>query len=285
MKHLILVLSVIFFGCGKRGPKDPEQSAPEIKVKAELYKSLHKGWAHDKCDSLGFTSLCKLAGGCGDANIYDAQGERGQWFRSPEKNCFDKSESDSDISKDMFVMLFPYLFSQGDHDHLSGIMDYGKAHNFIMGRGPLSKTFMTPAMVFDLSILLGKTAEEPKKTLGKAGFEKHLDVIHYMTMAMAKGKMNALDYEEMRKLADDNPRNALMQALYRRYRDGNQAAALSVLLDEKLFPKDRLPTSSDRCEPYLWQRDDANGDWQPCNNGKTHDGTDFLIAAWVAGFL
>ena len=55
-------------------------------------------------------------------------------------------------------------------------------------------------------------------------------------------------------------------------------------MDEKLFPSDRLPTATDRCEAYLWQRN-GGSDWEPCPRDKLHDGVDFLIAAYIAGQL
>jgi hypothetical protein len=74
--------------------------------------------------------------------------------------------------------------------------------------------------------------------------------------------------------------------LYNKYRDGNQQQAIDILLDESLFPSDRLPTARDnRCEEYLWQRDDDPKDWGPCDSDRVHDGVDFLFAAYIAGQL
>jgi hypothetical protein len=54
-------------------------------------------------------------------------------------------------------------------------------------------------------------------------------------------------------------------------------------MDETLFPSDRLPQPKDRCEEYLWQRDDLPKDWAACDTIGVHDGVDFLIAAKIAG--
>ncbi len=113
MRYLFLII-MLMFSCQKRQEHKPSIVQPAIAQKAELYKSLHRGWAHDKCDSLGFTSLCKLAGGCSEADVMQAEGEPGRWYRSPEKNCYDLGQSASDISKDMLTMLFPLLYRTGD---------------------------------------------------------------------------------------------------------------------------------------------------------------------------
>jgi hypothetical protein len=287
MMHYILTILLIV-SCAKQKAKDTKQRSPEVAAKAELYKSLHKGWAHDKCDSLGFTSLCKLSGGCSEADIMQAEDEPGRWYRSPEHDCYDLRQSASDISKDMLMMLFPYLYATGDKQNLREIYEYGKSNGNVMGRGPLSRTFMTPPMVFLLQRLIGINVSEfpnSSKEVAKAGYEKHLDAIDLLTKGMLGGGLDQIQYEEIRKYADANPKNALFVALYRKYRDGNQQQTIDILLDESLFPADRLPTSADRCEEYLWQRDNNPSDWGPCDKGQTHDGVDFLIAAWVAGQL
>lgn len=51
MKYLILIL--LLTACGKHKPKEPTVVNSAIVVKANLYKSLHKGWAHGGgCDSI-----------------------------------------------------------------------------------------------------------------------------------------------------------------------------------------------------------------------------------------
>lgn len=283
-----LVLCLLALSCQKKPEQPAKVVEPKIKAKAELYKSLHKGWPHGKCDSLGFTALCKLAGGCQDVDIYLAEGEPGRWYRSPEHDCYDLGQSKSDISKDMLIMLFPYLYSIGDQDNLKEIYNYGKSNGWVMGRGPLSRTYMTPPLVLLLQRLIGfnDTANlNEVKEIQKAGYEKHLDAIDLLTKSMLGGGLDLIQYEEIRKYAEDNPRNALFVALYRKYRDGNQQQAIDILLDESLFPSDRLPTARDRCEEYLWQRDNDPKDWGPCNSDEIHDGVDFLLAAYVAGQL
>lgn len=282
-----LALCLLALSCQKKPGNPPKAVEPKIKAKAELYMSLQTGWAHQGgCDSLGFTALCKLAGGCSGVVITDAEGEPGRWYRNPGKRCYDDGQSKSDISKDMLMMLFPYLYATGDKQNLREIYEYGKANGNVMGRGPLSRTFMTPPMVLLLQRMLGFTShasqEEPVK-IEKAGYEKHLDAIALLTKAMIGDGIDQIQYEEIRKYSENNPKNALFAALYHKYKDGNQTQAINILLDESLFPSDRLPTAENRCEEYLWQRDFSAKDWGPCDSGQVHDGVDYLMAAWVAG--
>lgn len=284
MLRLLIILAIV--SCAKREEQKPKEVNPQVAAKAELYKSLHKGWAHQGgCDSLGFTALCKLSGGCQDALITDAEGTPGRWYRNPGKRCFDDGQSKSDISKDMLMMLFPYLYANGDKQNLQEIYDYGKANGNVMGRGPYSRTFMTPPMVWLLQRMLGMIPyiTDIKSQEKKAGFEKHLDAVALLTKAMVGGGLDPLQYEEIRRYSEENPKNSLFKALYNKYKDGDQSEAIAILLDESLFPSDRLPTAKDRCEAYLWQRDYNEKDWGSCDSDMVHDGVDYLIAAWVAG--
>jgi hypothetical protein len=282
-----LFLCLLTLACSKKPAQSPDKIEPKIKAKAELYKSLHKGWAHQGgCDSLGFTSLCRLSGGCADAVITDAEGEPGRWFRNPSKTCYDTGASKSDISKDMFIMLLPYLYASKDQQNIREIYDYGQKNGWVMGRGYLSRSFLTPGVVFLIEQMLGVwRAETPTKEVAKAGFEKHLDAIFLMDKWLVNGSIDSLQFDQIKKYRDENPRNALFQAIYHKFEgDGDQSETIAILLDETLFPNDRLPTSKDRCEEYLWQRD-VGSDWLPCESDKVHDGVDYLIAAWVAGQL
>jgi len=295
MKHLLIILAML--SCSKKGAKEPTVVNSAIVEKANLYKALHKGWAHGAgCDSLGFTALCKMAGGCDEANITDAESftEPGRWYRNASQKCFDDGKSASDISKDMFAMLLPYLYSIGDKQNLEEIYAYGKAKGWVMGRGPGSRTIMTPPMIYMLQVMINKvepiSATESlvkemaaKEMTAKAGYEKHLDVVSFYSQTLYKNGMDATDYETLRRYVEESPRNALMQALYHKHKDGDQSKAIEILMDESLFPSDRLPTPKDRCEEYLWQRDDLPKDWDACDTSGVHDGVDFLLAAFVAG--
>jgi hypothetical protein len=282
-----LAFCLLALSCQKHEPKKPKQINSSVVEKAELYKRLHAGWAHQGgCDSLGFTALCKISGGCDDVVITDAEGDPGRWYRNPSKTCYDTGASKSDISKDMFIMLLPYLYASKDQQNIQEIYDYGQKNGWVMGRGYLSRTFLTPSVIFLIEQMLGIwRAESPTKDIQKAGFEKHLDAIYLINKWMVNGTIDSLQYEQIRRYREENPNNALMQAIYHKFGDdGDQSETIAILLDETLFPNDRLPTSKDRCEEYLWQRDPGD-DWLPCESNKIHDGVDYLIAAWVAGQL
>ena len=272
MKYLLLILALT--SCGKHNPVETKLFSNDVRSKAALYKSLNTQWSHGKCDSLGFTALCKISGGCQDADIFLAEDD-GMWYRTPDHKCYDAGESKSDFSKDMMVMLLPYLYSTGNIDAIKRIKSYGKSHNWVFGRGPISRTLMTPPII----AMIYKMTGDGRAVLD---FEKHLDMVWAITTSLVLGVMPESQFKKIEAMAEDQPRNALAQALMHKYSDGDQAAAIAILLDETIFPIDRLPSARDRCEPYIWQRD-TGPDWAPCDSDLTHDGIDFLFAAWVAG--
>jgi len=287
-----LLIAILLFGCKSKKEVESTVRDPNIAAKAGVYMDLHRGYAHDKCDSVGFTALCKMTGGCQDADLFASQGQPGQWFRSPEKDCLDKGESSSDISKDMFVMLFNYFYSVKNKDALVDIKDYGAANNWVMGRHDgtadgFARVFMPPDMSLMLVSMIDgiNTGEENTNFPINSGFRAHLDVLWLFLKAQTQGYLSEMDYSTIKEQAKREPRNALFQAMKSRFDDGDQSAAIGILSDETLFPSSRLPAASDRCEEYLWQRDNGS-DWAPCDKaGKVHDGVDFLLAAWVAGQL
>jgi len=117
-------------------------------------------------------------------------------------------------------------------------------------------------------------------------FEAHLDVLSIYTEFMIYGAISSYDLERLRRYSEASPRNALFQAFYYTF-DGDQTLATEILLDESLFPADRLATDADHFTHYLWQRDE-NEDWQPCGSsekrpceGITHAPVDYLFAARI----
>lgn len=303
-------------------PKDPTTTTEHVEAKADVYVA-HEGEAadafgfyHGKCDSLMFTTLRAVATNRAQRDvILKAMGdEPGRWYRHAKHDCYEKGESASDISGDMLLALAVYAWHFGDVEIVQGVIAYGKAHNWTMGGGDPLRTIMRPTLIatyYDMARELGSDQGEPPAQLtsesetycgwtghthdvcpanlqGSAdampsGFEAHLQVLHTMLRALVLGGASDQNLDTLRAQAGRQARNALFQAAYHVFADGDQTAAMAVLADDALFPVDRLPTVADRCTEYLFQRDDTPGDWGPCEkDAKPHSGTDLLVALAVA---
>jgi hypothetical protein len=121
-------------------------------------------------------------------------------------------------------------------------------------------------------------------TTGLEGYEAHLDVLRIHTEFLINGFLEDYELKKLKEYRDQSPENALFQAMYHKF-DGNQEVAISILMDESIFPADRLPTDGEYTTHYRWERD-PGPDWQPCNEerpctGKPHTGVDFLFAAHI----
>lgn len=334
MRYYILIGCILTStACSKwkrdTDPKDPtNEIAEHVEAKSSFYVQHadeardEQGFVHGKCDALLFRALWSVATNRPDRSvIMQAMGDRGRWYRHALHDCYAKGESPSDISNDMLLGLAIYAWQFRDLDIVQGVIEYGKAHNWVMGEGDPFRAIMRPTLIatyYDIARELGADPGPTPQTApadltnstydsycgwtghledvcDKAslvatvptGFEAHLQVLHGLLRALALGGASQTDLDTFKAQADRQSRNALFQAVYHLYLDGDQEAAVAALADDGLFPPGRLPTVADRCEEYLYQRDDdaedPEGDWRPCSGvGKPHSGTDLLFALAVS---
>lgn len=300
LKYLLILL---LFSCSKSEKKESSLAPDPLLAKRDLYLSLQSqalnehGYAHEKCDSVGFTALCLASGGCPKADLFKSE-DNGRWYRSPEKDCFDKGESQSDFSKDMALMLFVQFYKSKDLPALARFKAYVEENKYVMGRPidtaeGISRVLMSPGLILTMEKLYkhlsGSWSGTPIPVENKAipvinrGFQAHLDVLKIWLDGELDGTTDDIADFVLRSQVDRQPKNALFQAAYHAYRDGDQTKAQEILMDESLFPSDRLPSTKERCEEYIFQRDYGD-DWKPCEEFEVHDGVDFLVAGMIAGF-
>ncbi len=304
----IFFLLIFLTACrhGNNEEQLPGDGNAEIKAKLSSYcekskaQFLARKWAVDECDGLLFTALRGIA--CGDIDIFAFESaiEPGQWYRNPKKDCYVADQvnngSDSTISKDMYIGLTAYLLFSKDSQALRRTIEYGQAHNWIVGEAKdnetlLSKCFITPSLVDLIQDAAGSLGSGPAglriftDIVGVAtGFRAHLDVLAIMLRGKIHGHIDAFDIAVLKEQAKRQPNNALFQAVKARYDDADYSASAALLLDEKHWPSDRLPNNhQEHCSNYIYQRDDDPSDWSPCPDASLveFDGTDFLFAASI----
>lgn len=290
-RHIIAALaSFVLAGCASVDEKPKKEMPIELARKVALYKTLQLSTLDEygfasiggRCDSVLFTSLCLASGGCVGTDIYQAESDKepGRWFRHAVHDCFDTGESSSDISKDMFAGLAFAL----DGAAKLRVKQYGESNNWIMGRGPITRTYLTIPLRWQFTDVT-QTSSDDDSWLPfpiNTGYRAHLDVLSILLRAMSRGnKTTQIELEYLKRQRNRVPSNALFQAAYHKYADGNQERAAAILLDEKVFPADDLPTEANYCTDYLWQRD-KESDVLPCEGSTKKHGIDFIFAAWVA---
>lgn len=292
MRLLTITTAIVLAsGCGSG---DSRQAVPtrtessELVDRVTLYRSLSApptsgAWAYpDSCDGLLFSALTAV-GRSEPIDIEAAQGEiPGQWYRNPSRECYPGSSA-SDISRDMVLGLVIYSVHFGRLDILEGLWSYGSARHWVMGRGD-SRAVLTPSSVGRLARAIHYLggADRPERYVldipsRTAGYQGHLALLGILLDGKMAGRVSTLQLSDLRHLVQVMPGNPLAQALLHKYTDGDQTLATDLLL--RTWPEDRLPDSTDWCEPWRTQRTDTDPGLHPCGDGSTHTGGDFLLVA------
>lgn len=269
--------------------KAKEQSADlNLSQKFDFYLSesekLKKsdGWLTDDCDSLMWSSLYKAIGGNIDLDL--ARDEGGKWHRTTSHDCY-PARSKSEISQDMILALMFSTLHEKNLDRIEKLIAYGENHpgplgTWKMGEGDITRSLLRPPLQ-KLAYLIRDNLKGQKQFVS-LDFTDHLSTLHLFLLAKLQNGANSETVLWFRYYADKSPKNALFSAIAKRYGIAVKIDPNKILMDESLFPSDRLPGSVERCEQYLWQRDEGSNDWKPCpNESKTHPGIDFLIAAAI----
>jgi hypothetical protein len=294
MAFRVLLVSLALASCAKPDRNRPNGGAPDAALdeKARLYAELlpsrqdGDGFVEtDTCDSVHWSAL---VGAVSDAvRLEAAFDETDKLHRRPlaYPECYPEF-SKSENSRDAYLMVLVYALARQDLELVRRVFYYGREHGWVMGRGALSRTVFSPNMqgLYAQALEHLGGAREPERhfplkwSATAAGFEAHLAAVSIMAFGMIHGWIPDEGLEVLRAHHAREPRNPFFAALVYRYtgEEASLEAARATLMDERLFPGERLPTSSDRCESWLAQRDDGPS-WEPCDDGRTHHGGDFLF--------
>jgi hypothetical protein len=273
----------------------------KLQAKYENYKRLYQNALDPAgfvkgCDGLLFTSLLVAAGLNQDIMQAESDTEPGRWYRSAAHDCYPTGQSRSDISRDMLLGLSLALWQKGDGAAVNRFLLYSQKNKGILGNAIDGEELagaatMSPSLLSlysELDFLLnGRTSANRGyfPELGKSfvGFEAHLMALRLVLKSSLYGGLIESDFDLIANHVSQQPQNALFQAIYHAFTDGDGSKAADVLLDEKYFPANALPGSAQRCELYLWQRDQFSEDWQPCaSENQTFPAVDFF---WVYALL
>lgn len=247
----------------------------------------------DGCDGLLFTSLLNASGYRTNLAAAESKAEPGKWYRDAQKDCFTRGESKSTISRDMMLGLAVALWQAQSKEQVEDILLYAEAHGGVIGEAAnteelYGRAFFSPqmyGMYYELQLRLGgldndKRGFVPEFSATLTGFEAHLQALRMLLRGQMIGGLIKEDISILQGKVAKNPNNALFQMLLAAFTTGDMNATAQILLNTQYFPAERLPTAADRCEPYLWQRDEGTSDWQPCpEKSLQHPGVDFFLPA------
>lgn len=295
---LILLLALLcspLLACGRKREAARETSSPldELRERRELYRSIApRGWnVSQECDALLFVALTQVGlGEQGDVEL--AESEPGKWNRKQGPEYADACSSD--ISRDMFMGLFVWIWEFKRLDVAQTLWNYGTHNNWRMGeeRGSLlehaDRVYFRPGTVALLAELIYKLGGEnhlersllsvtPQST--EPGFQSHLTLLTLHLLGEMHSGLTAGELSTLTDILVHMDGNPLAQALYHKYTDGDQSRAVQLLLET--WPADRLPTVRDWKEAWRTQRADSDTGFQPGGSDKPHSGGDFLFVCRV----
>lgn len=289
----ILFCSILITSCdsGSNDKKETLQPIDVVKAKAELYADLYRErypvgsfYLKDDCDSLLFSGLLCASGEYN--SITDYRDSSGKWFdsfRTPAKTCYKDGRSGSEISRDMLVGAMFCLWAHGKTSDLEHLRDYGKRTNWIMGQGSIDRTYFTPNFQDTLYRLVDKEYKGPpyKWVDPRKDHQRHVVALNIILRGEHEGSITDDMLALLEKFTAEEPHNALFQYGRARFSDGNQSETINILVNNRWFPTDKLPTTKERCGRWLWERSNSHENWQACDNDTEHSGGDLLFVAWL----
>lgn len=242
------------------------------------------------CDALLFSGLV----GCvpGIRIDIEAAFDGKLWHRRPiEKSCF-PDHSKSTISRDMFVGLALFCYFNDRSDIATNVVKYALTHWLIMGKATslsvkLGRCFLGFGLLSTFAKLSRKWYFWPLTLLPAdvklsklpTGYAAHIQVLHVLLRDLIDGNDPSTNQIILQQAVRE-PMNPLFNIA-----TGNYQAAIDVLSNGSLFPEDRLPTSKERRESWLPQRDFGT-DWFPANGPAVeHHGGDFIFCYWLMTYL
>jgi hypothetical protein len=312
LRNLVIVLLALVAACGRRGDSSDSFDAPaaysipdDVQELDWTYRQLaptvQDQWGFiqtDACDSTLYTGLLGAAGvPIADISAAEDPSNPGKWVRRPQfregtpKPCF-PGGSASSISRDMLLGLMWYGWANKDLALLQRIYDYAEVHGGTMGEGDATRTgirTLRGTLTAEIAALGG--ASHPFQDLitdpelfANDGYQAHLQVLHLLLRGEIYGRLSDHSKDIIRSLADKNPDVPVMQAAAARWVDKSYNWKFIVSIrNQRLFPPTRLPTTSDRCLPWISNQTNPL-DLIPCvipTGVRTHSGGDAIFAIWI----
>lgn len=241
----------------------------EIKKDQDSFGFIHS----DQCDSALFSGL--ISAGGAPVDIKAARDEKGQWFRTPYKDCYENEINDiqssrrskSTISRDMLIGILWSLYKTEDADALRELKTYAKKSKWIMGQGPIDRTFMTPNMRETLYNLL----DQEYKGLIKGwvdpinDYDRHVVALNIALRGEKNGSISESAFDLIKKFEKIDQKNTLYKYIIARYSDKSQEQTIRMAIEQS-EKYDRKMV----CRRWLWEW--HSDTWEGCEKKEYNTG-------------
>jgi hypothetical protein len=245
------------------------------------------------CEGLLFTSLLAASGLPQSVSLAESKDEPGRWYRSADHACY-PGQSGNSMSKGIMLGLSLALWQNSDGPSVKAILQYHQKNKGLLGEAAnateQADATMPPSLLSLISemnfVINGQSTATrgyfPEFGTAPGIAESNFIALRLVLKSALYGGLIEYDFKRIAAAAQLQPQNALFQAVYHGFSDGDGTKAVDILLNETLFPADVLPSSTQRCGGYLWQSDQNSASWKPCDEEKVFSAVDFF---WVRALL
>lgn len=266
LSQMLFVCILFLFNCGKKvddAETQPNSRIEELrgKQKENLQKAVQTwdketGWPSAiDCDGTLWAGLAR-AGGVENVKLALAKHADEKIHRRPGQPCFKDGidlGAKSTISKDMLAGYVYGMFRSGNKGELEALFKYGRDHNWIMGEptSDLGRVLLTPNGITTLCRAIKSLggADAPECYLptsfasGTEDYEEHLAALGILLWGEVNGgNLVLLDQipkgalETLTSLSYKHSNDALFQAAYALYTNGDYSRPIELLLGDYQYP-------------------------------------------------
>lgn len=260
MKYLTILL-LLSFACGKKDIPEKSQHKDISHLEAAYEEKIKKaketfdqetGWpSKEDCDGLLWAGLAR-ASGLDSVQIGLAEYAAGELGRRPAPNCFRQGidyGAPTTISRDMVLGYMWARWAAGDGTAIQRLKTYGEGHAWIMGEpidafGEVLLNGNLIGLIGRMTCKLASDCPEYRKipALNSYSFKdyvQHLTTLFILLDGEVDtgivGNVRKSDLDLLKMQMEENPNDALFNAAYHLYEDGDFEHAISMLLADKPF--------------------------------------------------
>lgn len=245
---LCLWLVIEIAGCAHDDQGDEESLGMTASAKRDLIVSQipevqdKYGFVGTRCDGTTFTALL-MAFSSVEVNIGLAETEPGKWSRHVEPCYPDASQSETSL--DVYLMVLHWLLSMPDRQAASNVLariiERGESSGWIMGQGPVKFTnilVLVPLIMEMEGLFKGNAkseltvAESSDSIPILTGHKGHIAAFIILLHGRIAGHVTTAELLLLEQMAGDSPRNPIYQAIYHRFKDGDQSALEDIIIND-----------------------------------------------------
>ena len=241
MKYIYLYTFCLISACGQDEKAEPEESSLRDEL-AEWYQEAKEDVGKipsvTDCDGLLWAGLAYGAN-C-SLPIDEFERERGVWHRRPTHDCYDKGDSRSSISTDMFAGLFAGSYYCESIERLDDIADYGSRNDFLMGvpDKPFGEAYLSVNGRAVLGQMVGRDFGKPVWKSVKPDYAKHIQSLLILLELQTSGKATKIDRvaepkENLKRYAKEDPDDYFISAVKHMLTDGKYDDSIRLLFDSE----------------------------------------------------